>query len=33
MNNKEISNKENIDSSINIGKFKSGEIKTLKINI
>lgn len=33
MNNKEISNKENIDGSINIGKFKSGEIKTLKINI
>ena len=33
MNNKGISNKEDIDGYINIGKFKSGEIKTLKINI
>ncbi|WP_291651098.1 glycoside hydrolase family 38 C-terminal domain-containing protein [Clostridium sp.] len=33
MNNKNISNKEDIDGFINIGKFKSGEIKTLKINI
>ena len=33
MNNISISNKENINSSIDIGEFKSGEIKTLKINI
>ena len=33
MNNRAIVSEEKINGHINLGKFKNGEIKTLKINI